>query len=137
MKTIKVVSSFLIYDSQILLLKRSQLVGSNQGRWAGVSGYLELPNPLDQAYKEILEETGIPKNNVQLIKEGDFVEVPDSKKDDVTWRIYPFLFSITTPENIVLDWEHDEMAWVYPSDIKNFNTIPHLHSVLSNLITIV
>ena len=36
-----VVTCFLECQGSILLLKRSQQVGSFKGRWAGVSGYVE------------------------------------------------------------------------------------------------
>jgi len=39
-----VVTSFLEYDNKILILRRSQAVGTYQGKWAGVSGYIEEGN---------------------------------------------------------------------------------------------
>ena len=55
-----VVSSILLYNDQILILKRSNSVKSFQGRWSGVSGYLEgIEDPLYRAYIEIKEETGL------------------------------------------------------------------------------
>ncbi|MCL0057688.1 hypothetical protein M1N05_01270 [Dehalococcoidales bacterium] len=37
----KVVTCFLESDGEILILRRSAQVSSYQGRWAGVSGYIE------------------------------------------------------------------------------------------------
>ena len=54
-----VATSFLTYRGKILVLKRSGKVGSYQGAWAGVSGYVEEDEqPLDTALKEVEEETG-------------------------------------------------------------------------------
>jgi hypothetical protein len=57
---VPVVTSFLQNPKgEILLLRRSDKVGTFRGRWAGVSGFLEEPTPEGQARKEILEETGL------------------------------------------------------------------------------
>ena len=37
----RVVTCFLESEGEILILYRSEQVGSYQGRWAGVSGYVE------------------------------------------------------------------------------------------------
>ncbi|ELK44964.1 translation initiation factor aIF-2B subunit alpha, partial [Haloferax sp. BAB-2207] len=36
-----VVTVFLRHDGRVLLTRRSDAVGTYQGRWAGVSGYVE------------------------------------------------------------------------------------------------
>lgn len=38
---VKVVTVFLRRGGRILILKRSRKVGSYQGRWAGISGFIE------------------------------------------------------------------------------------------------
>jgi len=53
-----VVTAFLQYAGRILLVQRSGRVGSYQGRWSAISGYLEDATPLAQACREIREETG-------------------------------------------------------------------------------
>ena len=60
-----VVTCFLTrYDaaeSRILIVQRSQRVGSYHGQWAGISGFLEVGvTPDEQAFTEIREETGLP-----------------------------------------------------------------------------
>jgi hypothetical protein len=58
MEETHVVTCFLERDSdkKIALLRRSQMVGTYKGRWAGVSGYIEKENtPLKQAFEEIRE----------------------------------------------------------------------------------
>lgn len=118
---IHVVTSFLENNGRILLLKRSELVGTYQGLWAGVSGYLEKG---DQAYEravtEIAEEVGI--SNPKLLKEGE----PVCSRDEKTlWVVHPFLFHVDSPE-VKLDWEHKEFKWVSPSQIPEFETVPRL-----------
>lgn len=129
-----VVNSFLIDNDKVLILKRSQLVGTQKGKWSGVSGYLEEAEPLNQAYKEILEETGLLKSSLTLLNSGDSIDIPDSEKDGIFWRVYPFLFEVIRPMKIVLDWEHDEMEWVIPSDVKNYDTVPDLYRVMLSVL---
>ena len=60
----KVVTSFIRHRGKILVLRRSEKVGTYKGKWAGVSGYLEDPTPLAQALREINEETGLTGSEV-------------------------------------------------------------------------
>ncbi|MDH4129332.1 MAG: NUDIX domain-containing protein [Spirochaetota bacterium] len=130
----KVVSSFLWDGEKILILKRSEKVGNHRGKWAGISGHLDESTPLKQAYKEIFEETTIKEHSLTLIKEGNYVEVYDVfKGNEITWQIYPFLFRVETDINIELDWEHDDMKWIVPDQVKDFDTVPGLCDVLKTV----
>src|SRR5512139_656778 len=60
----EVITVFLSHAGKILVLKRSTRVGTYQGHWSGVSGYLERTDPLDQAYTEIAEEVGLSSDQV-------------------------------------------------------------------------
>src|SRR5437763_1735115 len=107
-------------ETRILLVRRSQRVGSYQGRWAGVSGFVE-PNvtPDEQAYTEIREETGLQCDQVPMLRRGTVVE----HSDTVLGRhfyIHPFLFKVLTPDSIQIDWEATEMQWIAPSELSTF-----------------
>jgi 8-oxo-dGTP diphosphatase len=131
-KTIHVVTVFLEYDRKILLLRRSLKVRTMQSMWAGVSGYLEDKDPLSQALKEIQEETGLSKEMVKLLCVGKPLEAVESDKPDVIWIVHPFLFHSTT--NLIrIDWEHDEIRWINPSDIQSYETVPKLKEALDNV----
>ena len=54
----QVVTCFLRNRGDVLLLRRSQRVGSYQGKWGAVSGYVE-GTPEETAWREIEEETGL------------------------------------------------------------------------------
>ena len=109
-------------DGQVLLLLRSAQVGTFQGRWAGVSGYLEDPTPLDQARREVREETGVGPDRLELAAEGAPVLVRES---GVVFIVHPFRFRITG-EAVHLDWEHEKAEWVDPSEIARRTTVPKL-----------
>ena len=51
MYSTNIVTSFIIDDDKILILKRSEKVKSMKGLWAGVSGIIEKDDitPLDRA----------------------------------------------------------------------------------------
>ena len=118
-----VVTAFLEReDGRILLLQRSDKVGSFRGRWAGISGYLEDPTPLEQAYREIAEEVGMARENLALAAEGDPVLARDGTR---VFVVFPFRFLVRAPE-IRLDWESARAEWVDPREIRQRPTVPKL-----------
>lgn len=121
-----VVTCFLEYDNKILLLRRSERVGVYRGRWAGVSGYIEEGNtPYEQALEEIREETGLGGEDIQLVREGELLEVIDEEIGR-KWIVHPFRFRVIRPEKIKIDWEHTEMKWIDPEEIAEYETVPKL-----------
>jgi len=126
-----VVTCFLESDGQILLLRRSQRVGSYQGRWAGVSGYVET-TPDEQALTEISEETGLQPDDLQLLKKGEILTVED-KKLNIRWLVHPYLFHINDRSKIRTDWEHLEIRWIAPEEIGDFATVPRLKETLDSV----
>ena len=66
-----IVTSFLKNDNKILILKRSDKVKSMRNLWAGISGIIEKDDlsPLSRAEIEIFEETGIKREQINLLKE--------------------------------------------------------------------
>ena len=121
-----VVTAFIRHRERVLLLRRSDRVGSYQGRWAAVSGYLELPSPLAQALREIDEETGIPSDRLLLVREGVPLRVPAPERRTL-WIVHPFLFELKAGDvGIRLDWESAEARWVEPEEIPHLDTVPQL-----------
>ncbi len=114
------------------MLKRGRKVGSYQGKWAAVSGYIE-DEPVKQAYKEILEETGLHKEDVNLKSEAEPISIVDEELK-VNWVVYPYLFEVNDPRKIRLDWEHVGARWVNPQNIKRFKTVPLLYETLRKVI---
>jgi 8-oxo-dGTP pyrophosphatase MutT (NUDIX family) len=125
----RVVTCFLECGDKILLLRRSGLVGSFQGRWAGVSGYIETTAG-EQALVEIEEETGLRRGDVELVKRGSPLKV---EGEGVRWVVYPFLFQIKDRSKIRIDWEHSEQRWIAPDEIDDYQTVPMLKEVLARV----
>ena len=126
-----VVTSILVRDGKILLLKRSDRVGTYRGQWAGVSGHIEKnEKPEDRALIEIEEETGIRRGDVRILLKGEEILIKDG---NALWRVHPFLVE-TKSEKIRLDWEHTEYAWVSPDMLDEYRTVPNLPNVVKSLL---
>ena len=122
--TAEVVTAFLQRDDgRVLLLRRSEALGSFPGRWAAVSGYLEEASPRDQAIREIGEELGIPPESLAVASEGRALLAREGARG---FRVHPFRFRLRDPE-FRLDWEHSEATWVDAGEILRRETVPRLH----------
>ncbi len=126
-----VVTCFLESDGEILLLHRSEQVGSYRGRWAGVSGYVDKTAD-EQALVEIAEETSLSGEELKLIKKGKPLLIKDDKLG-VKWVVHPYLFHIKDRGEIKIDWEHNEARWIEPKDIDNYQTVPMLKETLARV----
>jgi 8-oxo-dGTP diphosphatase len=111
---------------RILLVQRSQRVGSYHGQWAGISGFVEPGvTPEEQAYTEIREETALQREQVRLLKRGSVVEHvdPELKRH---FYVHPFLFEVLAPDAIRTDWEAVAMRWIDPAELAHYETVPKL-----------
>ncbi len=128
----QVVTCFLESENEILILRRSEQVSSYQGRWAGVSGYIEKTTD-EQALTEIEEETSLGRQDLELIKKGKPLLIKD-KRLGVKWVVHPYLFHIKDRNKIKIDWEHTEMRWIDPKDMDNYQTVPNLKETLARVL---
>lgn len=121
-------------EPQILLVQRSQKVGSYSAHWAGVSGFVEAGvTPDEQAYTEIREETSLQREQVRMRRRGVVVEYIDRELGR-HWYIHPFLFDVLTPDAIKTDWEAVNMRWIDPSTLSSYETVPRLLDVYNSAI---
>ena len=119
-----VVTCFLEIESKILILLRSDKVGTYRGKWGGVAGFIES-TPDVQAFTEIQEETGLQSIDVVLLKTGDPIIIED-KELDRKWVVHPYLFHVKNASKIKIDWEHREIKWILPEELDNYDTVPGL-----------
>lgn len=113
-------------NARVLIVQRSQRVGSYNARWGGISGFVE-PNvtPDEQAYTEIREETGLQREQVRMLRRGSVVEHQDAALQRYFY-VHPFLFEVFTPEAIQTDWEAVAMRWIRPNEMEGYETVPKL-----------
>ena len=129
-REIEVVTCFLRHGEDILVLKRSDKVGTFQRHWAGVSGHIEDGDTAQEtALKEIREELSI--DDPELIASAPTMRVRDG---NVIWTIHPFLFQ-ARERQVQLDWEHTEHKWVRPEQLDELRTVPGLDRALRSLIS--
>ncbi len=126
-----VVTCFLESQGEILILQRSDKVGSYQGRWAGVSGYVES-TPDEQALTEIGEEVGLGGEDIKLLKKGKPLSMEDEKLG-VRWIVHPYLFHISDRDKVRIDWEHKETKWIKPGALASYQTVPMLKETLARV----
>lgn len=126
-----VVTAFLYRRGRVLLLRRSERVGTYPGRWAGVSGYLERP-PLEQALIEIEQEVGVGADQVALRGIGAPMLVTD-RAALTRWLVYTFLFRLRAGAQVRTDWEAATWEWVPPEEVAHRKTVPGLASGLSRV----
>ncbi len=124
-----VVTSILRSKGRILLLCRSDKVGSYRGQWAGVSGFIEPREGAEEAARrELMEEIGMERPSFtrsiepQMFRDGDTV-----------WCVHPFLVDAKDPV-IKIDWEHRSFEWVSPKDLSGYQTVPGLQQVIYKLL---
>ncbi|WP_224333632.1 NUDIX domain-containing protein [Haloprofundus halobius] len=121
-----VVTVFLREGAEVLLIRRSDAVGTYSGLWGGVSGYVEgaPEDALVDARRELREETGVDTGDATLVRAGDPLDVVDDENDR-EWTVHPFLFETdsreVTPNEELADWE-----WVQPPAMLDRPTVPNL-----------
>ena len=128
----KVVTCFLESEGRVLLLRRSERVDTYQGRWAGISGFVE-GHPDVQALVEIDEETSLHgKGDLEFIAKSEPLVVEDEELG-IRWVVHPYLFHVHDRSKIKIDWEHQEAKWIAPGDIDNYQTVPMLKETLARV----
>jgi translation initiation factor 2B subunit (eIF-2B alpha/beta/delta family) len=124
MERTPVVTCFLRHEGAVLLLYRSEGVGSYQGTWGAVAGHAE-GDPDAAARQEIREETGLdPEADLTFVRRGDSFEVPDEDQGR-RWVVHPYLFDCAT-RAVETNWESDASEWVAPTAIRHRETVPDL-----------
>jgi translation initiation factor 2B subunit (eIF-2B alpha/beta/delta family)/8-oxo-dGTP pyrophosphatase MutT (NUDIX family) len=119
-----VVTAFLRNEGEVLLLRRSDEVGSYRGRWGAVAGHAE-GDPDAAVREEIREETGIdPDTRTTHRRRGDPFAVVDADLE-TRWVVHPYLFDCDT-RTVEPNEETTEFEWVAPPAILRRETVPDL-----------
>jgi translation initiation factor 2B subunit (eIF-2B alpha/beta/delta family) len=119
-----VVTVFLRHDADVLLLCRSEDVGSYSGQWGAVAGHAE-GDPDGATLREIREETGLdPRTDTTLVRAGVPFEVADADLG-TRWVVHPYLFDAATRE-VEPNYETTDHEWVPATTILRRETVPDL-----------
>ncbi len=122
----RVVTAILRNRGCVLIVRRSEKVGTFRGKWSAISGHIEgREDPKHRAIVEVREETGI--RAITFRGAGD----PVLARDGTTiYVVHPFLFD-TPNRRVRLDWENVEHRWVRPEEFERFETVPRLVDVVA------
>ncbi len=124
-----VVSAFLRNRGRYLVVRRSDRVGSFQGRWSAISGYVEgREDPRGRAAQEIREETGM--RGARFLRAAAPLM---TRHGNTAFVVHPFLFDAPT-RRVTLDWENVESRWIAPPELSALSTVPRLEIVLMRLL---
>ncbi len=122
MEETHVVTCFLHNGSEVLLLCRSDAVGSYAGLWGAVAGHAE-GSPDEQAWTEIEEETGLA-DACERVRTGEPFGVTDDERG-TRWVVHPYLFDCNSrgvePNQETAEWE-----WAPPTELLRRETVPDL-----------
>ena len=120
-----VVTCFLRNRGEVLVIRRSDAVGTYPGRWGGISGYVEEDpggeDPAETARREIAEETGL-LDAVTLTRRGEPLTVVD---EEYRFRVHPFLFDCAD-RGVEPNEEIDRFRWTAPTTMLDMETVPSL-----------
>ena len=134
MHSTDIVTSFLLNQEKILILKRSENVKTMKNMWAGISGIIENDeDPLTMAKIEIFEEVWINENEIKLLKIGNEIDIISPQYKNHQWHVFPFLFETYNLE-IKTNWENSDFKWINPVELKEFDIVPSLEKVLLSLL---
>ena len=113
-------AAVVIFDREgrVLLLLRPAFVTWMPHRWALPGGHIEEgERPIEAAVRETKEET-----TLVIIDPTEFYISPNGEV------VY---FAVRDQSgDVVIDWEHNDFAWVYPEDLTNYDRVPLLDEVV-------
>jgi len=122
----RVVTAILRNRGRILIVRRSEKVGTFRGKWSAISGHIEgREDPKHRAIVEVREETGI--RAITFRGAGDAVLARDGT---TIYVVHPFLFD-TPKRRVRLDWENVEQRWVRPEELDRLETVPRFVDVVA------
>lgn len=125
----RVVTAILRNRGRILIVRRSEKVGTFQGKWSAISGRIEgREDPKHRAIVEVREETGI--RAITFRGAGDPIL---ARNGTTIYVVHPFLFE-TPNRGVRLDWENVEHRWVRPEELDRFETVPRLVDVVAAVV---
>jgi translation initiation factor 2B subunit (eIF-2B alpha/beta/delta family) len=136
MATVKqVITAFVCDGRRILLALRSDDVSTYPRHWAGISGYLEREQPLERAFLELAEESGLARASLILLRSGNPLDIEDAARG-LRFRVHPFLFYTDTPDQVRSDWEAARLEWVPLEEVllrRRQPTVPQLYEAFQNV----
>jgi predicted aconitase with swiveling domain len=122
------VSSVVLIDGKIMMLKRPENSHSYPGRWSLCAGKIEKGESPDKAaVREIAEETKIE----DPVFKGKFPPVM-VREDKVLWKVYPYIFDAGDAKP-VLNHENEDYRLVSFDEMQSLNLVDKTIDVVREL----
>ena len=123
------VSSVVLIDGKILMLKRPENSHSYPGRWSLCAGKIEKGESPDKAaVREIAEETKIE----DPVFKGKLPPVM-VREDKVLWKVYPYIFDADDAKP-VLNHENEDYRLVSFDEMQSLNLVDKTIDVVRELL---
>ena len=107
----EIVLAVVRHGEHLCLVRRSDAVGSGQGQWSVITGYLDPGfDPIGQVWTELREELALAAPSIELVRmlPAASLTSPASGK---RFLVHSFLFEASS-RDVTLNWEHDAVEWV-------------------------
>ena len=128
-RAVRTVSSVILVNGKILMLKRPDDASSFPGRWSLVAGRIEGNETADDAaVREIYEETGLRVTAPEASLPPVYV-----RENDIIWEVHPYLF-VHDKTEVTLNDENIDHVWVLPDEIKDMNTVSSTVTAVKELL---
>ena len=114
-------SAVVIFDEEgkVLILLRPKTVRWGPGKWALPGGHIEEgETPMMAACREVREETTLLIPNPKQFHVSDNGEVV-------------YFVCDRFEGDVEIDFEHDDFAWVYPTDLTNYDRVATLDELVN------
>ena len=135
-REVPVVTIFVKFKDEILLLQRSQKVHYYAGKWNTVAGHLDTVITVrEQAAKELSEEVGVTDDHIASVKMGVPFKYVDESIDK-EWFIHPVLVVLKDKPSITLDWEHSRFVWIKPSEVSSYDIVEQVKESLDHVLSL-
>ena len=127
-KIIEAVSSVILIDGKVLMLKRPIIARSFPGVWSLCAGKMERgETPEAAAVREIKEET-----EITVLKPLSYLSPIYVREKDIIWKVYPFLFKVddVMPK---INSENDEFKLFDINELKDLELVEGTVDVIKRL----
>jgi 8-oxo-dGTP diphosphatase len=113
-------TAFLVNQEHVLMMKKARSKLFNFEFWGGIGGHLEyeeLNSPMQASYREIEEETGFTKNEIENFA-LKYILIEDSNGEIRQQYVY---FGVTTHRNFIPS-DEGELYWIHKNELLNLKT---------------
>jgi 8-oxo-dGTP pyrophosphatase MutT (NUDIX family) len=124
-ETAPIVMCTVVYNNEILLVKRNFDLADAQGYWSTVNGFIDEIRPVKEiAQKELKEELclSVPVEEIK-VGESYTLENPAEKRKYI---IFPCFIELKEKSVITLDREHTEYSWIKRSQLEDYEILDDL-----------